>query len=233
MHKSPESRSDRRPLTSRNTAWARILSSALANRGVAPNTVSALSMVFAALALGCGAAIGAGSSSVHGPDSIGDALWLMGLALFCQLRLLCNLLDGMIAIEAGRSTPDGGVWNELPDRIADILILVGVGLAIDQASLGWAAGAVAVLTAYVRELGKGLDGVVDFSGPLAKPQRMAVVTAACVLAAFIVLASVVGDAVSVSAAATLLEVALWGVVVGSALTALRRAVRLVGRLRRQ
>jgi phosphatidylglycerophosphate synthase len=38
-----------------------------------------------------------------------------------QLRLLCNLLDCMVAIEGGKSAPTGALFNEMPDRFADPL----------------------------------------------------------------------------------------------------------------
>lgn len=47
--------------------------------------------------------------------------------------------------------------------------------------LGWVAAALAVLTAYVRTLGAA-NGVGNFfNGPMAKPIRMWVVAAACLL----------------------------------------------------
>jgi phosphatidylglycerophosphate synthase len=95
----------------------------------------------------------------------------------------------MVAVEHGKGSPSGPIWNELPDRIADLLLLVGAGYAGALAGqpwaepLGWLAGALAVLTAYVRELGRGLGQPADFSGPMAKPHRMATLTGACLLAA--------------------------------------------------
>src|SRR5438105_2817615 len=38
-----------------------------------------------------------------------------------QLRLLCNLLDGMVAIEGGFRSRSGEVFNELPDRVSDVV----------------------------------------------------------------------------------------------------------------
>ncbi len=146
---------------------------------------------------------------------------LLLAALTCQLRLLCNLFDGMVAVEAGKKTADGPAWNEFPDRMADVLIFVGVGLAVGSPALGWAAAAFAVSTAYVRELGKGIDGQVDFNGPMAKPQRMAVITVAAVITAFEGLWSGQGQ---------LLEWALWLVALGSLLTAGRRTAALLQRL---
>jgi len=40
---------------------------------------------------------------------------------------VCNLLDGMVAIEGGLKTPAGELFNDVPDRISDPLILVGAG----------------------------------------------------------------------------------------------------------
>ena len=100
--------------------------------------------------------------------------------------------------------------------------MVGMGLGAGAPSLGWAAAALAVLTAYIRELGasSGLDP--DFCGPMAKPHRMAAATAFAVLAALSVL---LGFDVG------LLEVGLWLIAVGSALTALRRSLRMLSKLR--
>ena len=40
-----------------------------------------------------------------------------------------------------------------------------------------------MLTAYIRELGRALGQPADFGGPMAKPQRMAALTLAALLAA--------------------------------------------------
>src|SRR5215475_6504615 len=85
------------------------------------------------------------------------AALLVVAAAGIQLRLLCNLLDGMVAVEGGRGTKSGEVFNDAPDRLADVLIFVGAGYALRWpdwgSALGWAAAVVAVLTAYVRILG--------------------------------------------------------------------------------
>jgi phosphatidylglycerophosphate synthase len=133
-------------------------------------------------------------------------------AILVQVRLLCNLLDGMVAVEGGLGTRSGEVYNELPDRVSDTIILVAAGYSIGQAELGWAAAVVALLTAYIRALGGACGLPQDFGGPMAKPQRMAVVTAACVVARFDVRA---------------MDVGLIVVVAGSLLTAGLRTWRLV------
>lgn len=54
----------------------------------------------------------------------GVALWSLPIlaAVFIQCRLLCNLFDGMVAVEGGKSTPSGELFNDIPDRVADPLI---------------------------------------------------------------------------------------------------------------
>lgn len=209
---------DRRPLASRDAAWARALAGRLAAAGVAPNRISQASMV-------CAAAAGAAFAALplaEGPAARAGLL-LLG-ALGCQLRLLCNLLDGMVAIEAGRGEPDGPFWNEAPDRLSDVLILVGAGVGAGWPALGWAAACLAALTAYVRELGAGRGLPPDFRGPMAKPHRMAAITLAAVAAAAI---EPVGRA-----AEPLLAAALGVVALGAGLTALRRSALQVSLLRR-
>jgi phosphatidylglycerophosphate synthase len=171
---------NRRPLTSRETGWARGTAAWLARRGVGPNAISFASIIAALIT---GMALVATRSW---PGWSASALYLLA-ALAIQARLLCNLFDGMVAVEHGRRTPAGDVWNDLPDRIADPLILVAAGAAITVCpwgrDLGWLAALLAVLTAYLRLLGGACGLAQSFAGPMAKQQRMAVMTAACVLAA--------------------------------------------------
>lgn len=206
---------DRRPLASRNTQWARALAGRMAAMSVTPNAISQASIVMAACA---GAAFWVGGESSGGTRS----LLLIAAALFCQLRLLCNLLDGMVAVEGGKAEADGPFWNEFPDRIADMLILVGLGYGLAFPALGWAAAAFALLTAYVRELGRANGAPSDFSGPMAKQHRMALVTAAALLSSVEFLWNGDGE---------VLMLALWIIVIGAGLTALRRAYRQIGWLR--
>ena len=138
--------SDRRPIASRDTRLAARIAKGLATRGISPNHISQASMVFAAIA---GLAFWLSGSS----SGVLYALCLVVAALGCQFRLLCNLFDGMVAVEGGQGAADGPFWNEAPDRVADALILVGMGLGTGNPALGWAAATLAVGTAYIRELG--------------------------------------------------------------------------------
>ncbi|MCC5781314.1 CDP-alcohol phosphatidyltransferase family protein [Nitratireductor sp. B36] len=208
---------NRRPLASRDTGWAKAMARRLAETSITPNQISMASVVFAALA-------GLAFWQVGETEGAARALLLVLAGFLVQCRLLCNLFDGMVAVEAGKGSPDGAFWNEFPDRVADIAILIGVGYGVDQPALGWAAAGFAVLTAYVRELGRACGQEADFSGPMAKPHRMAAITLAAALSLFEPLWNGRGE---------VLTVALWIVAIGAVLTALRRSVRLVKELRGQ
>ena len=114
-----EAKAARRPLKSRSSGWAVWLAGRLAHSAVTPNQISVLSILFA----GLGAAV--------------LMLWpgvpsLLVAAVCVQLRLLCNLLDGMVAIEGGKSSAVGALYNEFPDRIADSLLLVAPAYAAGE-----------------------------------------------------------------------------------------------------
>ena len=181
----------RRELRTRNAGWARLLARHLARLGVRPNAVSIASVVCAAaagLCLAISPAAGAGAR----------AALLLAAAALVQLRLLCNLLDGMLAVEEGLATRDGVLYNEIPDRVADVLVLAGAGYATASppafalgvpvgelwgATLGWTAAVLALFTAFVRVLGGSLGVTQAFTGPMAKQHRMFAMTAASTTAA--------------------------------------------------
>ncbi|KQX58315.1 MULTISPECIES: CDP-alcohol phosphatidyltransferase family protein [unclassified Ensifer] len=206
---------DRRPLASRNTRWAQATARRLASMNLTPNRISQASMLAAALA---GLSFWLTGES---EDGVRASLFIAA-ALFCQLRLLCNLFDGMVAVEGGKGEADGPFWNEFPDRIADIFIFVGAGFAIGVPALGFAAATFGVLTAYVRELGRANGAPGDFSGPMAKQHRMATMALAAVVSAFEGLW--LGDG-------ELLWIALLAISTGAVLTALLRARRQIAWLR--
>lgn len=202
---------NRRPLTSRNSAWAGRLASWAVTREITPNQISQASMGFAA----AGFALYAMSTQVAG---VAQFLALLLAAATIQARLVCNLIDGMVAIEGGKGAKDGPFWNEAPDRVSDFLFFAGAGLAANQPSLGLFAAALAIATAYIRELGRAEGFPPDFSGPFAKPQRMAVLTAGTVLAALY-------------ATHWTLSVTLWIIVAGTGITILMRSMRLITALK--
>lgn len=159
---------NRRPIKTRSTEWAKSISGKLIARGVSPNQISVASVAFAiiaAMAINLDAGF------------LGSLICIAGV----QLRLLCNLFDGMVAVEGGKRSELGDLYNEFPDRITDTLLIVGVGYAAGFSDLAWFAALVAALTAYIRVSAGSLGMPQRFIGPMAKQHRMAVLTGSLVL----------------------------------------------------
>lgn len=172
----------RRPLKVRDARWTKQFAAWLSQRSITPNMISIGSVGFAFLAGSCLLTLHFTSQS----HTLAFVVLPLLAALFIQLRLLCNLFDGMVAMEGGKSTPSGELFNDIPDRVADPLILVAAGYALSGEwgpILGWLAALLAVLTAYVRTLAASIGAPVNFAGPMAKQHRMAIMTGACVFAA--------------------------------------------------
>lgn len=212
---------ERRPIASRDTGWARAAATRLARSGVSANAISVAGMVAGVLS---GAAL---LLTAHAASPLDRTAWFAG-ALFAQLRLIANLLDGMVAIECGQASPVGELYNEVPDRVSDSAILVGLGYAAGSSPmLGWLAALAAMFTAYIRAQGKAAGAPNDFGGPMAKPQRMFVVTLSAIFCAIAptVLQPRTESGFGVAAGALLI------IAVGSLLTAALRLRRTAAALR--
>nr|WP_108169998.1 CDP-alcohol phosphatidyltransferase family protein [Thaumasiovibrio occultus] len=169
-----EHSSQRRPLAVRRLSLIKRIASTLADKNITPNQVSLLSMGFALL----------GGVFALGYHVWPSAAWLLLFALAIQGRLLCNLFDGMIAVEGGKQTPGGELFNDLPDRISDPLFIVAASL-FTASALGIALAVIvsflAIMTAYIRVLGTSMGCAADFRGPMAKQHRMALLTVTAVI----------------------------------------------------
>ena len=169
----------RRPLKTRGNSLARAAARSISRKNITPNQISILSIACAAFAA---------YFILQSVNALNRNLYLVGAAIFIQLRLLCNMLDGMVAVEGGKGTESGELFNEIPDRIDDILIITSLGYAINlhsyDAALGWLAALLAVMTAYVRALGTSVGAPCNFTGPMAKPHRMALITLACLVSCY-------------------------------------------------
>ena len=164
---------ERRPIATRELKISQRVAGWLARRGVSAN---AISVAGAVVAIGAGFAFWATSI-----DETAVRIWWIAGAVLVQLRLGANMLDGMVAIQRDQVSPVGELYNEVPDRISDAAILIGLGYAAGGwPLLGYVAALAAVFTAYVRATAKVAGAPQDFCGPLAKPQRMFAVTVAAV-----------------------------------------------------
>lgn len=200
-----EELSSRRPLKSRSIPAFQKFAASLARAGVSADAISAAGMGFG---IASGFALAA---TWHFGGWMEAALWLVSAALV-QLRLLSNMLDGMVAVEGGRKSKLGPLWNEIPDRISDSATLIGAGCAAGGIpELGWFAALLAMLTAYIRAIG-ALNGAGEaFLGAFSKPRRMFCITVACLLSAM-------------GFAFVAMPAVLWLLVLGSAATCLERLV---------
>ena len=126
-----------------------------------PDAISYLSIVVALIAAICFWKSGA-------------SRWLLIIApLFCYLRLWFNMLDGLVAFAAGKASRRGEILNDLPDRISDIVIFVGVAHSgLMNPLIGYWAAILAVLTSYAGLFGQALGVQRQFGGIMSKPWRM-------------------------------------------------------------
>jgi len=201
---------DRRPLKSRGTAWAKGLAKFLANTGITPNQISILSIVMSFIAM------------ISFYYSQQNKLLLIVAAVFIQLRLLCNLFDGMVAVEHGKKTNTGDIFNDAPDRFADLFIILGASLAVMDRPyaihLGWAGAAFAIMTAYIRVLGRSVGTESYFTGPMAKQHRMFVVTSTALIDVILSYTQVTFSAIYIG---------LYIIAIGSIITSLSRLNKII------
>lgn len=161
----------RREVSSRNTRWAHQIARKLAQWSITPNQISIASVFFAAV----------GAVVLLYSVFCGSLLFYISFPIYIlciQLRLLCNLFDGMVAIEGGKKSANGDLYNDVPDRFADVLLIVPAGYVAGGigVELGWLAAILAVMTAYFRWIGAYKTKMHYFFGPMAKQHRMALLT---------------------------------------------------------
>ncbi|MBN2163644.1 MAG: CDP-alcohol phosphatidyltransferase family protein [Pontiellaceae bacterium] len=209
---------DRRPIKTRDTQWAHRMAAFLARRGLTPNMISVSGMVSGILAGGLL------SLTVQG-GRLDRICWILGAGLV-QLRLLANMLDGMVAVESGQCSLVGELYNEIPDRVSDTAILIGLGCSSGGNPIaGLIAAGLALFTAYVRAMGKAAGAQNEFCGPMAKPHRMFLVTGVSI---FYAVAPVSFQTFAGRGAA---EWMLWLITLGCLVTVLRRLTRIARTLR--
>lgn len=160
---------NRRPLKVRETKHAKNFAKYLSSKNITPNQISIFSIVFSVLAAIC----------LLISKNSNFAIPFLA-ALFIQCRLLCNLFDGMVAVEGYKKTNSGELYNDIPDRISDIVIFVAAPYSVVFLDgieiLGWCAALLSVMTAYVRTLAASIGAPNNFAGPMAKQHRMAIMT---------------------------------------------------------
>lgn len=208
---------DRRPIPARNLSVSKNVATWLANAGAGANGISIFGMIAGLVA---GLAI-AGTSYWREHFAL---LYVTG-AVLILIRLLSNMFDGMVAVIHNRPNPLGELFNEVPDRISDAAILVGCGYSINSSpEAGYWAALFAVLTAYIRAIGKASGAPQNFSGPLAKQQRMFLCIATCLVCAFMPTTLILVESAEGLSGMnqSIMVPVLWFIAAGSAFTCIRR-----------
>ncbi len=213
---------ERRPIASRELAvWKRV-AAWLARRRVSPNAISLAGMA-------CGLAAGAALALTSRPEW--ERAAFLAAALLILLRLLANMLDGMVAVQSGSASPLGELYNEIPDRVSDAAIFIGAGYAAGSLpELGYLAACLALFVAYVRAEGKAAGAHQEFCGPMAKSHRMLVLTAVALYCGLTPKAW--QPTLSAPVPAGLTAAGLLLIIVGGAVTAIRRLLRIARTLRK-
>lgn len=212
---------ERRPIKARQWWVFERMAYLLAASGVSANAISLAGM-------GCGMMAGVLLAITDRAHECQRAAWLAA-AVFIQLRLLANLLDGMVAIEAGQASRVGELYNEVPDRVSDTATIVGAGYAAGgDIVLGFAAACVAVFTAYIRATGKAAGAPQQYCGPMAKPQRMALLTA---VSLYCGIAPASWQFPSGNSGFGMVTISLWLIVIGGLITSIRRLARIAAHLK--
>ena len=153
----------RRPIGEGFRSTARYATALCVRFNIHPDAISYASVLAAAMAAVC-----FWKSGMHP--------WLLFVApLFCYLRLWFNMLDGMVALAAGKASGRGEILNDLPDRISDVLIFAAVAHSgWMNPFVGYWAAIFALLTAYVGMFGQAVGVQREFSGMMSKPWRMVI-----------------------------------------------------------
>jgi CDP-diacylglycerol---glycerol-3-phosphate 3-phosphatidyltransferase len=102
-----------------------------------------------------------------------NRLWLWIVPACVLVRLLLNLLDGLVARDLGLADQWGEVKNEFGDRIADTAIFLGLAFGgYSDARLSALALALILCASYLGILGKVVSGSRIYGGVFGKGDRM-------------------------------------------------------------
>ena len=139
-------------------------------RGISPNTLTFTAVGLAALT---GACLIAG---------VGIPLLWLAVAPLGLARMACNAVDGSLARRTDGTSARGAVYNELGDRLSDAVTFAALAPAIG-APLALSVVVVALSTSLVAVTASAVVGERMAVGPMGKPDRVAVISAAAACAA--------------------------------------------------
>jgi hypothetical protein len=132
--------------------WVHNLGRFLAHHNVTPNDISLLGVMFAATA-------GAAFYFSLQPNALDRTLLLLLAAAAIQFRRLTGRLHTIVSRESVQPRPHA-IFNDLPNRIAEVLIIVPAGYAVQNLPFGlelaWSAAFLGLFSAYVSQMGSGV-----------------------------------------------------------------------------
>ena len=160
----------RRPIAGMFRSTARALVDVAVRAGIHPDVFSYASILVAGIA-----GILFWQSTRH------PKFLILGVA-FAFLRLWLNMFDGMVAVASGKASKRGEIINDLPDRVSDVVIFIGM------AHSGWChrlpgywVAISALLVAYVGLTGQAAGVQREYSGIMSKPWRIVLMSIAAVI----------------------------------------------------
>ncbi|MCX6119201.1 MAG: CDP-alcohol phosphatidyltransferase family protein [Proteobacteria bacterium] len=218
--KQSERLGDRRPIAARNFTLSQKAANFLASNNITPNGISIFGLIAGVLSGFCM------FYSMRLLDI--RPILLLSAAILIAIRLLCNMFDGMVALIQAKSNPLGEIYNEVPDRLSDSASLIGLGYIFPgHGHLGLWAALLAMLTAYIRAVGKSTGAASQYCGPMAKQQRMflCIATLICTVIAPNFSLNIFQNVDSYQAT-SITEITLWTIIIGSAVTCVRRLWRI-------
>jgi phosphatidylglycerophosphate synthase len=155
-------------------AWQRLLqplAERLVARHVSPDLLTALALL----------SVGVGGICLAVSDALPALLLLV--PILAAVRLVLNLLDGQVARGSGSVRPMGEVWNELSDRMADVLMIGALAFVTAVGPLlAGAATVAALLASYAGITSRAVGAPRQYGGPMSKPGRMIALAVAAPLA---------------------------------------------------
>lgn len=159
-------------LRGKSEAVAAPLAAAAEKVGLTPNQLSAVSLIFAALAF------------VFYYLSASQSWLLFVAALMVLLNAVLDLADGALARKTGKADTKGDFLDHVIDRYADMLILAGMVFA---GYVPWPVGFLAavgiMLTSYIGTQAQALQLGRYYGGIMGRADRLAATIAATVATA--------------------------------------------------
>ncbi|RZN40948.1 MAG: CDP-alcohol phosphatidyltransferase family protein [Methanophagales archaeon ANME-1-THS] len=156
-----------------NCRYVKTAARFFAARGISPNSLSLLSLAFAALA--------GLSFFLSGPGTSFNLFLVLALIFVC-LNALLDGLDGLVARERGNATKKGDFLEHVIDRYSDMFIISGI---LFGGYVGWEIGVIAIigvlLASYMGTQAQAVGLNRIYGGLLGRADRIALILGAGVL----------------------------------------------------